>query len=105
MYSHFNQTISGLDPNMLFNIMMGVENPLFPCCDDRRRTKKGCPRGDLVTENEKPPCPAVPQRGPEAEENHKNDFYGSGVNSRSFLFLIELKNGHEHPASKKQTDL
>jgi len=35
----------------------------------------------------KPPCPAVPRRGPEAGD-HRNimDFHCSGVNSRSCLF-------------------
>ena len=34
----------------------------------------------------KPICPAVPLIGPDAGEHHKNDFHGSGANSRSCLF-------------------
>jgi hypothetical protein len=43
---------------------------LFYHCDERRRTKKGRPRGGFMAKLLKQYCPACQKRGPDAREYH-----------------------------------
>jgi len=52
----------------------------FYNCDERRRPRRDAPAAVLMNNLLKPHYPAVPRRGPDAGENHKNDFHDLGVN-------------------------
>jgi len=56
-------------------IRMGADVPIPPDTIERRCPSNGRPRGGFSDNKKvKPPCPAVPRRGPEAGKHHNQNF-------------------------------
>jgi len=69
-------------------MVIGIETPIPPVTIDAAAPKRDAPAavhdGWKKIERDKPNCPAVPRRGPEAGSfvnvNHFSDFPNSGIN-------------------------
>jgi len=70
--------------------------PFFNC-DEPRRPRRDAPAAVLMNNLLKPHCPAVPRRGPEAGENHINDFHDLGVNLMVHARFYKVKNSNPNP--------